>query len=160
MMILISSKEDTYRKEIWIWQQALHCSRWKLSFFLPGQLWSRAPIGSKINQCHFGALRFFVTRHPKYAPNFGAGQKNNQCHSTVALARWAPLLMIENSSSWLGFSILEVTWFFPLPHLFHPIFSGVHCSLPDPIPISSSILKSNFKCWTLTLSTYVVCKLS
>ena len=52
---------------------------------------TRAPIGSKINQCHFGALRFFVTRHPKYALNFGVGQKNNQCHGTVALARWAPL---------------------------------------------------------------------
>ena len=54
---------------------------------------TRAPIGSKINQCHFGALRFFVTRHPKYALNFGAGQKNNQCHGTVALARWAPLVI-------------------------------------------------------------------
>ena len=56
---------------------------------------ARAPIGSKINQCHFGALRFFVTRHPKYAPNFGAGQKNNQCHGTVALARWAPLNILD-----------------------------------------------------------------
>ena len=29
------------------------------------------------------ALRFFVTRHPEYAPNFGAGQK-----TTSAMARW------------------------------------------------------------------------
>ena len=56
-------------------------------------LYTRAPIGSKINQCHFGPLRFFFMRHPKYTPNFGAGQKHNQCHGTVALARWAPLFI-------------------------------------------------------------------
>ena len=59
--------------------------------YVQAMLLARAPILPKINQCHFGYLRLFVTGRPKCLQNFRAGQKNNQCHGTVALARWAPL---------------------------------------------------------------------
>ena len=68
---------------------ALYIKRSKNEKFI--YYYSRAPIRAKIKQCHFGESRFFVMGHPKYALTFGAGQKNNQCHGTVALVRMAPL---------------------------------------------------------------------
>ena len=44
-----------------------------------------ALMRAKINQCHFGKSRLFVTGRPKYGPTFGAGQKNNQCPGTLDL---------------------------------------------------------------------------
>ena len=45
-------------------------------------IFSLEPIGGKINLCHCGNLRAFVTGHPKYVLTFVARQKNNQCHGT------------------------------------------------------------------------------
>ena len=48
-----------------------------------------------------------------YALTFGAGQKNNQYHGTVALARWAPLIIMlclsKNDTYYSGrnFALLE-----------------------------------------------------
>ena len=56
-------------------------------------LFALAPIGGKINQCHFGDLGFFAKNMYFVLCIFGAGQKNNQCHGTVALASSAPLPM-------------------------------------------------------------------
>ena len=36
-------------------------------------------------------IKVFCYGAPKVCPNFQGGAKNNQCHGTVALARWAPL---------------------------------------------------------------------
>ena len=69
-----------------------HKSYWS-SRYLYLCTYTRAPIRAKINQCHFGESRLFVMCRTKYALTFAAGQKNNQCHGTVALARWAPLVI-------------------------------------------------------------------
>ena len=65
-------------------------------------IFALAPIGGKINQCHFGDLRVFFrgTQYMyllTYVLTFGAGQKNNQCHGLVALTRWAPLDISKNT---------------------------------------------------------------
>ena len=65
-------------------------------------LYTMAPIGSKINQCHFEASRLFgnifkgikISRQIFKAWLRGEA-KNNQCHGTVALVRMAPLVMFE-----------------------------------------------------------------
>ena len=61
-----------------------------------------APIGSKINQCHFEAMRLFgnisILGYHDFEAIFKAwlqGEaKNNQCHGTEALVRIAPLFII------------------------------------------------------------------
>ena len=57
-----------------------------------------APIGSKINQCHFEALRLFgnifqgiIIQRQIFKAWLRGEAKNNQCHGTVALVRMAPL---------------------------------------------------------------------
>ena len=61
------------------------------------QLWyALAPIGAKINQCHFGESRLFVTRHPKYALTFGAGQKTTSAMAHGTVVRLATVVI------WLG----------------------------------------------------------
>ena len=57
---------------------------------LSKKLFSLAPMWGKINQCHFGDLRAFVTGHPKYVLTFGVGQINNQCHGTWDWLEWRP----------------------------------------------------------------------
>ena len=61
------------------------------------QLWyALAPIGAKINQCHFRESRLFVTRHPKYALTFGAGQKTTSAMAHGTVVRLATVVI------WLG----------------------------------------------------------
>ena len=48
------------------------------------------PSRTKSTSASWG-FKTFCYGMPNMCSNFRAGQKNNQCHGTVALARWAPL---------------------------------------------------------------------
>ena len=55
--------------------------------------------GAHLDQNQPVPLRGFETfcyGAPKMCAEFRGGAKNNQCHGTVALARWAPLLIQED----------------------------------------------------------------
>ena len=66
---------------------------------------SLAPIGAKINQCHFGESRLFVPGRPKYALTFRAGQKINQCHSTWDWLDWRQCISYNFASSNSNFTL-------------------------------------------------------
>ena len=70
------------------WQ---HSVKIHSNFWYHKLLWSSlAPIGGKINQCHFGDLRVLVTVVAKIYNDFQAGHKNNQCHGTWDWLEWRP----------------------------------------------------------------------
>ena len=61
-----------------------------------------APIGSKINQCHFEASRLsgnifqaIIISRQIFKAWLRGEAKNNQCHGTVALVRMAPLVIFN-----------------------------------------------------------------
>ena len=67
-------------------QQAFNLySYYQLHIYIQGR-----PSGPKSTSATSGLSDFLLQGAQTFGQTFGAGQKTNQCHGTVALARWAP----------------------------------------------------------------------
>ena len=59
--------------------------------YIPCSICKRRPSGQKSTSATSRIREFLLRGSQKGALTFEAGQKDNQCHGTGALARWAPL---------------------------------------------------------------------